>query len=209
MDGKRTFGALTLTAMMLALTAVLLAPGAAVPHQADSAARPSQSTLATELPPVPPAAPPFSRRAIPAARSIGAQVSREFTRCSDASTNSNGRYVEALGTARHSPEWQRAALAMDNALTVCRDLRSALRRQKDFLLDLVQSRAGQDVDAARVRLDSVSAELEALERFFSTETLRYRDLVNVGWGNPHCNERRLTGFEPPTSLCDRPAIVPR
>ncbi|TMJ18672.1 MAG: hypothetical protein E6G92_02190 [Alphaproteobacteria bacterium] len=132
-------------------------------------------------------------------------MSREFARCGEATTNSNGRYVEALGTARHSAEWQRAALAMNNALAVCRHLRGALRRQKDFLLGLVQGGAGQDVDAARARLDGVSSELEALERFFSTETLKYRDLVNVGWGNPHC-AAPLTGFEPPASLCRTPAL---
>lgn len=98
---------------------------------------------------------------------------------------------------------------MNNALTVCRRLRRALRRQKDFLLNLVQSGAGQDIDAAQVRLDSVSSELEALERFFSTETLKYRDLVNVGWGNPHCVEGPLTGFERPASLCGTPEAVPR
>ena len=92
---------------------------------------------------------------------------------------------------------------MNNALAVCRHLRGALRRQKDFLLGLVQGGAGQDVDAARARLDGVSSELEALERFFSTETLKYRDLVNVGWGNPHC-AAPLTGFEPPASLCRTP-----
>ncbi|MDB5692486.1 MAG: hypothetical protein JWO81_1549 [Alphaproteobacteria bacterium] len=208
--GKRTFGALAFTAMIFALLIVLLAPSAAVaakPKHFVIATR--QPTLITVLPPAPPAPPPFSRKANAAAGSIGAQVSQEFKRCGYARTNSNGRYVDALGTARHSPEWQKATLAMNNALTVCRNLREALRRQKDFLLDLVQNGRGQDVDAARIRLDSVSSELEALERFFSTETLKYRDLVNVGWGNPHCDEGPLTGFERPASLCAKPPAVPR
>ena len=195
--------------MILALLAVLLAPSAAsVPEPVHSDTRTIPSAVTILLPPAPPPPPPFSRRVAPAARSIGARVSREFARCGDATTNSNGRYVDAFGTARHSPEWQRAALAMNNALTVCRDLRRALRSEKDFLLDLVQTGAGQDVDAARVRLASVSSQLEALERFFSTETLKYRDLVNAGWGNPHCAERPLTGFERPASLCGTPAAVP-
>lgn len=195
---------------MPALLLALMSPGAAAVAEpkplVPATARP---TLMASLPPAPPPAPPFSRKAEAAAGSIGALVSREFKRCGAADTNSNGRYVEALGTARHSPEWQKAAVAMNNALTVCRDLRGVLRRQKDFLLDLIQNGAGEDVIAARVRLQSVSSELAALETFFSAETLQYRDLVNAGWGNPHCSERALTGFEPPSSLCAGPAPEPR
>jgi len=196
--------------MLLALLTVLLSPSAtAVPGSEHLATRTNQSALASLLPPAPPPLPPFSRRVTPSARSIGAQVSREFARCGDAGTNSNGRYVDALGTARHSPEWQRATLAMNNALTVCRGLRGALRRQKDFLADLIRNGSAQDADAARVRLGSASSGLEALERFFSSETLKYRDLVDAGWGDPHCAHGPLTGVERPESLCGTPAAVPR
>ena len=155
--------------------------------------------LASVPPPRPP--PPFSEKAATVATFEAEHVSYEFQRCHLATTNSNGRYVEAMGTARFSPEWKKATLAMENALNVCQDLRQALRNEKESLLRIIQSGAKQDVDAARARLDSVAFELDGIEKYFSTETIKYRDLVALGWGNPHCVDPALGSISPPKSLC--------
>ena len=96
--------------------------------------------LASVPPPRPP--PPFSEKAATVATFEAEHVSYEFQRCHLATTNSNGRYVEAMGTARFSPEWKKATLAMENALNVCQDLRQALRNEKESLLRIT-SRAAQ------------------------------------------------------------------
>ena len=154
------------------------------------------------LPPAPPPPPPFSRKVEAAARRIGARVDEEFKRCGTARTNSNGRYVEAFGTPRHSAEWKKATLAFDNALTVCRGLRRALRDQEDFLVSVAQSGSRHDGDLAAGQLGGVLSELQAIEQFFATETPRYRELLTVGWGNPHCAEHP-DGFMPASSICPK------
>ena len=161
------------------------------------------AALVTAAPPPPPAPPPFTAQVSSEARFLASRVSDEFERCGAARTNSNGRYVEAMGTARHSTQWSRATLAMSNALTVCRDLRQALRAQKDFLLSVIETGSKEDIEAARVRLGSVLSELEALENYFRTEGPRYREQVNMGWGNPHCIQSPLTGFEPPRASANQ------
>jgi hypothetical protein len=62
---------------------------------------------------------------------------------------------------------------------------------------------------AAEQLEGVSSELQAIEQYFVTEARRYRELLTVGWGNPHCIERPLTGFEPPASLCAKPSGASR
>lgn len=152
------------------------------------------------LPPAPPPLPPFTRKIEAIARRIGTRVNGEFIRCGDARTNSSGRYVEAFGTSRYSAAWNKAALAMNNALTVCRGLRRALRDQKAFLAGVVQNGSKYDHDLAAEQIVGVSSELEATKRYFATETSQYRDLLAVGWGNPHCAERP-DGFMPASSIC--------
>jgi hypothetical protein len=154
------------------------------------------------LPRVQPPPPPFSRKVEAVALRIGARVNDEFKRCGEARANSNARSVEAFGTPRHSAEWKRAALAMHNALNVCRSLRRALRGQEDFLVRVTQNGAKYDADLAAGQLAGVSSELEATEQYFATEAPRYRELVTVGWGNPHCAERP-DGFMPPSSICPK------
>ena len=152
------------------------------------------------LPRVPPPPPPFTHKVEAEAQRIGARVNDEYKRCGDAMTNSNGRYVEAFGTPRHSAEWKKAALAMENALTVCRSLRRALRDQEDFLVGLAQNGTSHDGGLAAQQLGGVSSELEATEQYFVTEVPRYRELLTIGWGNPHC-VARPDGFMPPSSVC--------
>lgn len=152
------------------------------------------------LPAAPPPPPPFTRKVEAMAQRIGTRVNDEFKRCGDARTNSNGRYVEAFGTSRYSAEWNKAALAMNNALKVCRGLRRALRNQKDFLTGVAQNGSKYDHDLAAGQLVGVSYELDGIEQYFATETPRYRELLTVGWGNPHCAERP-DGFMPPSSIC--------
>lgn len=150
-------------------------------------------------PPVRP--PPFSKKAARVAGLLETRVTNEFKRCGYARTYSNGRYVEAMGTARYSAKWNLARSATNNALTVCRGLRQALRNQKDFLLEVIQHGTKPDVRAATFRLDTVANELSALESFFSTETLRYRDLAAIGWGTPHCVSGSLESLSPPEIIC--------
>jgi hypothetical protein len=136
------------------------------------------------------------------------RVDDEFKRCGAARTNSNGRYVEAFGTASYSAEWHQAALAMNNALTVCRGLRRALREQEDFLVGIAQSGGSHDAALAAAQLEGVSSELEATEQYFATEARRYRELIAVGWGNPHCDEHP-DGFMPASSICPKGTDAPR
>ena len=154
------------------------------------------------MPRVPPPPPPFTRKVEAVARRTGARVNDEYKRCGDARANSNARFVEAFGTPRYSADWKKAALAMNNALTVCRGLRRALRDQTDFLVQVTQTGTKYDGDLAAGQLVGVSSELEATEQYFTTETPRYRELLTVGWGNPHCAERP-DGFMPPSSICPK------
>ena len=89
-------------------------------------------TSLPHLPPAPSPPPPFTPKVEAVARRKGARVNAEFKQCGDASAYSNKYSVEAFGTPRFSVEWKKAADAMNNALTVCRDLRRALRDQEDF-----------------------------------------------------------------------------
>ena len=148
-----------------------------------------ETVTSPPLPLAPPPPPPFTHKVEVQARRIGARVSGEFKRCGDARTNSNGRYVDAMGTPRHSAEWNKAALAMNNAFAICRALRRALRDQEDFLVGVAQNGNRHDGDLAAQQLGGVSSELEAIEQYFATEAPRYRELLTVGWGNPHCVER--------------------
>ena len=152
------------------------------------------------LPPAPPIPPPFSHKIEAAALRLGTRVNGEFERCGDARTNSNGRYVEAMGTPAFSAAWQKATAAMNDALTVCRGLRQALRDQNDFLVRVAQTGTKHDADLAAAQLENVSSELEATEQYFATETPRYRDLLTTGWGNPHCVEQ-ADGYMPASSIC--------
>lgn len=154
------------------------------------------------LPLAPPPPPPFTHKIEAAALRIGERVNDEFKQCGDARTNSNGRYVEAMGTPAHSTEWERATVTMENALTVCRGLLQALRDQEDFLVGVAQNGTRHDAELAAGQLAGVSSELEAAEQYFATETPRYRELLTVGWGSPHCVERP-DGFMPPSSICPK------
>lgn len=93
---------------------------------------------------------------------------------------------------------------MNNALTVCRGLRRALRDQEDFLVRIAQDGTPHDSVLAAGQLENVSSELEATEQYFATEAPRYRDLLTFGWGNPHCAERP-DGFMPASSICPKGA----
>jgi hypothetical protein len=152
------------------------------------------------LPPAPPLPPPFTHEVEAVARRIGARVNAEFKRCGDARTNSNGRYVEAMGTPAHSAEWKKATLAMANALTVCGALRRALRDQEDFFVRVAQGGTRHDGQLAAGQLAAVSSELQAMEQYFAAEAPRYRELLTVGWGNPRC-AARPDGFMRSSSIC--------
>ena len=154
------------------------------------------------LPPVAPPPPPFTNKVEAVARRMGTRVNDEYKRCGDARAYSNKYSVEAFGTPRHSAEWKKATVAMENALMVCRGLRRALRDQEDFLVSVVQSGATHDAALAAGQLEGVSSELEATEQYYATETPRYRELLTVGWGNPHCVEHP-DGFMPPSSVCPK------
>ena len=152
------------------------------------------------MPAAPPPPPPFTHKVEAVARRIGARVNDEFKRCGDASAYSNKYSVEAFGTPRFSVEWKKAADAMNNALTVCRDLRRALREQEDFLVGVAQNGNKHDGNLAAGQLIGVWYELQGTEQYFATEAPRYRKLLTEGWGDPHCLERP-DGYMPASSLC--------
>jgi hypothetical protein len=161
-----------------------------------------ETVTSPPLPRVPPPPSPFTRRVEAAAQRIGARVNNEFKRCGDARANSNARYVEAFGTPRYSAEWRTASLAMKNALTVCRHLRRALRDERGFLVRVTRNGTSYDAGLAAGQLVGVSYELKGIEQYYATETSRYRELLTVGWGNPHCAETP-DGFMPPSSICSK------
>lgn len=144
--------------------------------------------------------PPFTHKVEVMSRQLVANVMEEFKRCGDARTNSNGRSVEAMGTARFSPEWKRATEALSDALTICRGLRRAVRDRKDFLVEIMTEGTSYDSDLASRQIDGASYEVDAIEKYFTDEGQRYRALLMTGWGNPHCVERP-DGYMPPSSLC--------
>lgn len=152
------------------------------------------------LPAAPPPPPPFTQKVEAAARRIGARVEDEFKRCGDARANGNARSVEAMGTPKHSAEWETATVAMKNALTVCRGLRHALRDQQRFLAGVARNGTRYDRGLAAGQLVGVRYEIEGIEQYYADETPRYRDLRATGWGNPHCVDRP-DGFMPPSSIC--------
>lgn len=151
-------------------------------------------------PPAPPPAPPFTIKVAAAALQLGLRVNNEFKRCGDARAYSNKYSVEALGTPRFSAEWKKAADAMKNALTVCRDQRRALREEEDFLVGVAQNGTKYDGDLAAGQLVGVWYELQGIEEYFATQTPRYRKLLTEGWSDPHCLERP-DGYMPASSLC--------
>lgn len=152
------------------------------------------------LPAAPPPPPPFTHKVEVVARRIGARVNDEFKRCGEARAYSNKYSVEAFGTLRFSAEWKKAADAMNDALTVCRDQVRALREQEDFLVGVAQDGNKHDGDLAAGQLVGVWYELQGIEQYFATETPRYRKLLTEGWGDPHCLERP-DGYMPASSLC--------
>lgn len=152
------------------------------------------------LPRVPAPPPPFTQKVELVARRIGLRVNDEFKRCGDARAYSNKYSVEAFGTPRFSAEWKKAADAMNNALTICRDQRRALREQEDFLVGVAQNGNKYDGDLAAGQIVGVWYELQGIEQYFATETPRYRKLLTEGWGDPHCLERP-DGYMPASSIC--------
>jgi hypothetical protein len=152
------------------------------------------------LPAAPAPPPPFTHKLEAVARRIAARVHDAFERCGDARAYSNKYSVEAFGTPRFSAEWKKAADAMNNALTVCRDQRRALREQEDFLVGVAQNGTKYDGELAAEQLVGVWYELRGIEQYFANETPRYRKLLTEGWGDPHCLERP-DGYMPASSLC--------
>ncbi|MFV1920765.1 hypothetical protein VPH46_15235 [Sphingomonas sp. MJ1 (PH-R8)] len=127
-----------------------------------------------------PLPPPFTPDVDAEVRRIGERTSAEFARCGIARTNSNGRYVEAIGTPSHSPKWKKAKAAMRNALNTCQGLRYALRDQVDHFQHIVQEGAPNDAQIAQLSLSGLASELQGVEHFYNTETSRYRQLVSYG-----------------------------
>ena len=88
-------------------------------------------TIADSLPaPKPPR--PFTAPVETEARQIAKRVSDAFARCDPIRTNATGRYVDAMGTPAHSPEWEKAKLRLREALIACQGLRQSRRDLSDF-----------------------------------------------------------------------------
>lgn len=154
------------------------------------------------MPRVPPPPPPFTRNVETVARRLGARVNDEYKRCGDARAYSTKYSVEAFGTARYSAEWNKAARAINNALTICRSLWQALADQENFLVRVSKNGNRYDRHLAAGQLVGLSYEFQGIEQYFATETPYYRELLAVGWGKPHCAQRP-DGFMPPSSICPK------
>lgn len=152
------------------------------------------------LPPAPKPIPPFSANVEAVARLRGARVFAAYKTCSDARARSNARVVEAFGTPRHSAAWEKATVALKTALFVCQEQRQALRDQNDFIDDLVANGSPYDRNLAALQVDGVSYELKAIEQYYADETFRYKHLITIGWGSPHC-AAQPDGYMPPSSIC--------
>lgn len=158
------------------------------------------ATLSMPAPPKPP--PPYTHKVEVMSKLLGDHVAEEFKRCGDARTDSNGRSVEAMGTPRFSAEWKIATEKMRDALRICQGLRRALHNREGFLLDVVATGGKHDSDLAIPDMSGTASELKGIESFLDRETMRFRDLLAEGWGNPHCIER-ADGYLPPSSICPK------
>ena len=154
------------------------------------------------MPVVPSPSPPFTRNVEAVARRLGARVNDEFKQCGDARAYSTKYSVEAFGTARYSAEWNKAARSINNALTICRSLWQALVDQENFLVCVSKHGDRHDRHLAAGQLVGLPYEFQGIDQYFATETPYYRELLAVGWGNPHCAELP-DSFMPPSSICPK------
>lgn len=137
--------------------------------------------------PLPP--PPYSHSVQVESVLLGSVLFAAQERCSNAFGDSAGRYVEAFGTPRGSPEWKLAASKMLDMLTICHERSKAARAQKDFLEKVVQSGSQRDSDIAAKSLDGTVYQLNFFEKQIAEETVRYRKLITAGWGDPPCVDK--------------------
>lgn len=144
--------------------------------------------------------PPFSTDVEAVARLRGARVFAAYETCGDARARSNARAVEAFGTLRHSVAWEKATAALKTALFVCQEQRQALRDKQDFIEDVAANGSAYDRDLAALQVDGVSSELKAIEHYYADEPLRYKHLITIGWGSPHC-AAHPDGYMPSSSIC--------
>lgn len=152
------------------------------------------------VPPAPKPLPPFSADVEAVARLRGARVFAAYKTCGDARARSNARAVEAFGTPRHSAAWEKATAALKTALFVCQEQRQALRDQQDFIEDVVATGSAYDRNLAALQVDGISSELKAIEQYYADNTLRYKHLITIGWGSPHC-AAHSDGYMPPSRIC--------
>lgn len=152
------------------------------------------------VPPAPKPLPPFSADIEGVAHLRGARVAAAYKTCGDARARSNARAVEAFGTPQHSAAWEKATAALKTALFVCQEQRQALRDQQDFMEDVAANGSANDRDLTAQRVDGISCELKAIEQYYAEETIRYRHVVMIGWGSPHC-AAHPDGYMPSSSIC--------
>jgi len=152
------------------------------------------------IPPAPRPLPPFTREVEAVARLKGSRVSAAYKVCSDARTNADGRWVDAMGTRPHSNAWNIATFALEHSLTVCQEQRQALREQAEFIENIIVDGSSHDSEVAAQMVDGVVSEFKAGEQYYATETPRYRQLLVVGWGSPHCIPH-ADGYAPNSSIC--------
>lgn len=156
------------------------------------------SALLSVPAPLPP--PPYSHSVQVESVLLGSVLFAAQERCSNAFGDSAGRYVEAFGTPRGSPEWKLATSKMLDMLTICHERSKAARVQKDFLETIIKSGSQHDSEIAVKFLDGTVNQLNSFEKQMADETVRYRKLATTGWGDPHCVDKP-DGIMPNWKLC--------
>ncbi|RYF40242.1 MAG: hypothetical protein EOO38_22175 [Cytophagaceae bacterium] len=130
--------------------------------------------------PLPP--PPFTALVEAESRRIGARVIASYNRCSTANAKTAARYVEAMGTAAHSVEWETAKADLHNVLVECQSNRNAIREQSDFFQRTVLEGGKYDAEIAQRTLGDYVYIVKSNEDRFREWTADYFELNAFGRG---------------------------
>lgn len=125
---------------------------------------------------------PFTAKVQALSRKVGGQVAKQHDRCDAPLGKATVRYVEAMGSPAHSPEWEKAKAAQHEMIEACQNYRSALRAQSDFMQKVVASGSEYDAKLARAALSSLTFVAKGWEDQLLEATLDYEELVLFGRG---------------------------
>lgn len=125
---------------------------------------------------------PFTAKVQALSRKLGEQVAKQHDRCDAPFGKATARYVEAMGSPAHSPEWEKAKAAQHEMIEACQNYRSALRAQSDFMQKVVANGSRYDAKLARAALSSLTFVVKGWEDQLLEATLDYEELVLFGRG---------------------------